>query len=157
MKLTDDHLRQVLDIGFVVVPGFLPKDRLDAARAALPLHFPTPEQLHADPSKYPELAKSQFAGLKYFPYSSLDLNRLPFEPDLVDAIERLTAMSEDRRRAGMSPEEREEEEEESALLPKNSALLPTNSASDIELYKVELWAKYSGSVDCELDEMQRQR
>ena len=68
--------------------GFLEPDELEAARVALWLHFPTPEAYFADPARYSDYAKSQFAGVEEFPYRSWDINRLAFHPDLVDAVER---------------------------------------------------------------------
>ncbi|MGH7923523.1 MAG: hypothetical protein ACREQH_02900, partial [Candidatus Binatus sp.] len=67
-------------------------------------YFRTPEE-HAD------LGRSQFAGLRLFPYTSWALSRLPVYPDLVAGAERLLG------------------------------------SQDLEIYKIELWAKYSGAVD----------
>jgi hypothetical protein len=74
--------------GFALVEGFLAPDELKAAQEALWLHFPTPEDYFADPSRYSDFARSQFAGVEEFPYRSWDLNHLAFHPDLVDAAER---------------------------------------------------------------------
>ena len=72
----------------MLVEGFLGRDELEAARQALWLHYPTPEEYFADTTRHAQYAESQFAGVEEFPYRSWDLNRLAFHPDLVDAAER---------------------------------------------------------------------
>jgi Phytanoyl-CoA dioxygenase (PhyH) len=88
MRVPDAALSEVRERGFTLVEGFLPPDELAAAREALSLHFPSPEDYFADPESHSEYARSQFAGVEEFPYRSWDLNRLAFHPDLVDAAER---------------------------------------------------------------------
>ncbi len=88
MRVPDKALDDVRRHGFALVEGFLTPDELEAARAALWLHYPTPEQYFADPSQYAQYTAGQFAGVEEFPYRSWDLNRLAFHPDLVDAAER---------------------------------------------------------------------
>jgi hypothetical protein len=111
VHVTDDKLAEIWDRGFTLVEGFLDKDALSAAQEALWSIYPRPEDYFADPSAFPRLARSQFAGLRYFPYDSWALNRIAVYPDLVDAAERFLG------------------------------------SSDIEIYKVELWAKYAGAID----------
>jgi Phytanoyl-CoA dioxygenase (PhyH) len=94
VRVPDAALDEVRERGFVLVEGFLSSEELKAAQEALWLHFPAPEDYFADPSRYPEYATGQFAGVHEFPYRSWDLNRLAFHPDLVDAAERLLATSE---------------------------------------------------------------
>jgi ectoine hydroxylase-related dioxygenase (phytanoyl-CoA dioxygenase family) len=111
MRVTEEQLAQVWDRGFTVVEGFLDPETLAAAQAALWDVYPRPEDYFADPSAHARFARSQFAGLRFFPYDSWALSRVPVYPDLVDAAERFL------------------------------------SSSDIEIYKVELWAKYAGAID----------
>ena len=111
MRVPDANLAEVRERGFTVVEGFLDAATLKAAQAALWGVFPRPEDYFADPSRHPEFGKSQFAGIRLFPYADWGLNALPVYPDLTDAAERFLG------------------------------------ASDIEIYKVELWAKYAGAVD----------
>jgi Phytanoyl-CoA dioxygenase (PhyH) len=68
--------------------GFLAPDELEAAQAALPLHFPTQEDYFTDRQAHARFGESQFAGVDEFPYKSPDLNFLAVHPDLVDAAER---------------------------------------------------------------------
>ena len=111
MRVSEAQLAQVWDQGFTIIEGFLDAETLSAAQESLWTIYPKPEEYFSDPSAHPRFARSQFAGLRYFPYDSWALNRLPVYPDLVDAAERCL------------------------------------HATDIEIYKVELWAKYSGAIN----------
>ena len=88
MRVPDAALDEVRERGFALVEGFLAPDELAAARSALWLHYPKPDEYFADPARYAALAAGPFAGVEDFPYRSWDLNRLAFHPDLVDAAER---------------------------------------------------------------------
>lgn len=94
MRVPDRALRDVSERGYALVEGFLAPDELTAAQAALSLHYPAPDAYFADPSAFPQMAASQFAGVEEFPYRSWDLNRLAFHPDLVDAAERFLETTE---------------------------------------------------------------
>jgi hypothetical protein len=109
VRVPDAILDEVRGRGFALMEGFLSPEELAAARQALWLHFPTPDDYFADPARYAHYAAGQFAGVEEYPYRSWDLNRLAFHPDLVDAAERYLGTPE------------------------------------LHLYKVELWAKYSGA------------
>jgi hypothetical protein len=111
MHVPDKNLAEVWDRGFTVVERFLDADTLTAAREALWSVYPRPEEYFASPEKYSRYTRSQFAGLRFFPYPSWELNRVAVYPDLVDAAERFL------------------------------------DSRDIEIYKVELWAKYSGAIN----------
>jgi Phytanoyl-CoA dioxygenase (PhyH) len=111
MRVPDEKLAEVWDRGFTIVEGFLDKKTLAAARQALWTLYPKPEDYFADPKKYPDLANTQFSGIKVFPFAPRALNRIPVYPDLTDAAERLLG------------------------------------SDDIEIYKIELWAKYAGAID----------
>jgi len=111
MRIPDERLAEIWDRGFTVVENFLDRETLLAAQDALWEIYPRPEAYFADPSAFPKFARSQFAGLRLFPYGSWALNRIPVYPDLLDAAERFLQTSE------------------------------------IDCYKIELWAKYAGAVD----------
>jgi hypothetical protein len=111
MRVSDASLGEVWDQGFTIVENFLDRDTLAAAQDALWGIYPRPEAYFADPSAHPRFARSQFAGLRFFPYDSWALNRVAVNPGLVDAAERFLG------------------------------------AKDIEIYKVELWAKYAGAIN----------
>ena len=111
MRVTDTQLTTLRTQGFAVIPDFLDGEPLGAARAALWAVFPTPGAYFADPAAREKFAKSQFAGIRHFPYNDPALDRLPVLPELIEAAERFLG------------------------------------GTDIDLYKVELWAKYAGAID----------
>jgi hypothetical protein len=111
MHVSDSKLAQVWDEGFTVVEGFLDPETLAAAQAALWEIYPKPEDYFADPEKHARYSRSQFSGLRFFPYPAWALNSIAVYPDLIDAAERFCA------------------------------------TDDIEIYKVELWAKYAGAIN----------
>jgi hypothetical protein len=94
MRIPDARLAEVWDRGFTVVEGFLDKETLSAAQEALWGIYPRPEDYFANPDAHPQFAKSQFAGLRFFPYNSWALNRIPVYPDLIDAAERFLQTSD---------------------------------------------------------------
>ncbi len=111
MRVPDQKLAEIFDRGYTIVENFIDKDTLAAAHAALWTVYPKPEDYFADPEKYPQYGKSQFAGIHVFPFPAWDLNKLCVYPDLIDAAERFLGTRE------------------------------------IDLYKGELWAKYSGAIN----------
>jgi hypothetical protein len=111
MRIPDQNLAEVSDRGFTVVEGFLDAATLAAAQEALWAIYPRPEDYFADPGAYPKFARSQFAGLRFFPYPSWAINQVCVYPDLIDAAERFLGSTE------------------------------------IDCYKIELWAKYAGAID----------
>jgi hypothetical protein len=111
MRIPDAKLAEVWDRGFTVVESFLDPDTLSAAQDALWEVYPRPEAYFADPAAYEKFTRSQFAGLRLFPYAPPALNRVPVYPDLLDAAERFLQTTE------------------------------------IDCYKIELWAKYAGAID----------
>jgi hypothetical protein len=94
LRIPDAKLAEIWVRGFTVVEGFLDKDTLSAAQDALWEIYPRPEDYFADPSAHPKLARSQFAGLRLFPYRPQPLNRVPVYPDLIDAAERFLQTTE---------------------------------------------------------------
>ena len=88
MRVPDSALDEVRTQGFTVVEGFLGADELAAAQDALWLDFPEPDAYFADPGAHEVFARSQFAGLRLFPFRGWAINRLAFHADLVDAVER---------------------------------------------------------------------
>jgi hypothetical protein len=94
MRVPDAVLDEVRTRGFALVEGFLSETELQAAREALWLHFPQPDDYFADPEAHERYRASQFAGIDEFPYRSWDLNRLAVHPDLVDLAERYLGTTE---------------------------------------------------------------
>lgn len=111
MRVTDAQLLELREVGFTRVEGFIPAAELAEAQAALWSVFPKPEDYFSDPAVHAKFAKSQFAGIRHFPFNLPIFDRLCVLPDLVDTAERFLGSSE------------------------------------IDLYKIELWAKYAGAID----------
>ncbi len=111
MRVPDQALDELREVGFVVVPGVVAGDDLTEAQDALWDNYPRPDEYFADPEAHREYVRHQFAGLRTGPFPSWDLTRLAFHPDLVDAAERFCG------------------------------------TTDLQLYKIELWAKYRSEVD----------
>lgn len=111
-RISESELLELREQGYTVIKGAIDPETLKAAQDALWEMFPRPEAVFADPDG-PDHAiyrRSQFAGLRHFPYESWALNRIAVYPVLIDAAERYLG------------------------------------TKDIECYKAQLWAKYSGSV-----------
>lgn len=112
-RVPDASIDELRNVGFARVDGFLTDAELTAIAEPLAAEVPSREAYHATPERYTHLVETQFSGNFKFPYSQMELNRLAYHPDLIDAAERF------------------------------------HGTTDIDLYKVELWAKYSGAVDYE--------
>lgn len=72
--------------GFVVLPGAITEDQLDSARNGLQHLFPTADDYHAAPGDDSNIAYAgdEYAGLRVFPFSSVDLSLLVSHPTIVD-------------------------------------------------------------------------
>jgi len=88
MRVPERCLADLRERGYLRFEGFLGADELAAARDALWLHYPRPEEYFADPAAHAHLATSQWAGIVRGPWRSWDLNRLAFHPDLLDLAAR---------------------------------------------------------------------
>ena len=111
MRVTDAQLHEVREVGFARIEGFIPAETLAEAQAVLTQVFPKPADYFADPAVQAKFAKSQFAGIRQFPYNLPVFDRLAVLPGLVDAAERFLGSAE------------------------------------LDIYKIELWAKYAGAID----------
>jgi hypothetical protein len=90
VRVSDEQLQQIWDQGFTVVENFLDPETLKAAQDALWEIYPRPDDFFADPDReeHAKFRKSQFSGLRFFPYPSWALNRIAVYPDLIDCAER---------------------------------------------------------------------
>jgi hypothetical protein len=88
MPVTEAHIDELEERGFVVIPGFLSPDEIAAAQEGLWEVYPKPEGFFAHPEKYPTF-ETPMRGLQNYPWSSFALNRLPLHPGLLDAAERI--------------------------------------------------------------------
>jgi Phytanoyl-CoA dioxygenase (PhyH) len=94
MRIPDEKLAEIWDRGFTVVESFLDAETLSAAQEALWGIYPRPEAYFANPEAHSKFTRSQFAGLRFFPYNSWALNRVAVYPDLIDAAERFLQTEE---------------------------------------------------------------
>ena len=88
-RITDKQLEQYLRHGHVIVPNFLSRDELDAAREGMLQYFPTPEELAATPQRYGFIQEDPEHLQVEFPFASNVLNDLSTHPALVEFVERV--------------------------------------------------------------------
>jgi hypothetical protein len=84
VRISDRHVSEWLEHGYVLVPDFLSGADLDAARSVAYRHFPTAGEYDAAPQRYQNLP-GQFS----FPFRDGALNDIATGPDLVDAARRI--------------------------------------------------------------------
>jgi len=82
--IISQQLEALHEDGYVLVPDLLSAEQLQACRQELSQHFPTCEQLLADPDGYAKAARTAF-----FPYAGPILNEVSAHPALIDLVERL--------------------------------------------------------------------
>lgn len=82
--ITGEQREALHENGYVLVPDLLGAEQLGACRQELSHHFPTCEQLLAEPDTY---AKARRAVL--FPYEGPTLNHVSTHPALIELVERL--------------------------------------------------------------------
>jgi ectoine hydroxylase-related dioxygenase (phytanoyl-CoA dioxygenase family) len=86
-----DHHDALLEDGFVLVHDLLDADEVAACRREVREHFPTFDELLADPDRYATLGRAAF-----FPYRGPTLNAVSTHPALIDLVERIVG-TEDLR------------------------------------------------------------
>jgi hypothetical protein len=111
MRIPDKNIAEIWDKGFTVVENFLDAETLKGAQEALWGIYPKPADFFANEDIRAKFTRSQFSGIRYFPYNNWALNKVAVYPDLIDGAERFL------------------------------------ESRDIEIYKIELWAKYSGAIN----------
>ncbi len=88
MRVPNSKLAEIRDRGFTIVENFIDPETLRAAQEALWTIYPKPDEYFSDPTKFPAYARSQFAGIRLFPFDAWAINKLAVYPDLIDAAER---------------------------------------------------------------------
>ena len=74
--------------GFVLMPGYIPKDVLAPAVTGLSQVFPTADEFHDEPRSEKNLPYcSEFGGITVFPYASVELSLLAVHPLLMSLAE----------------------------------------------------------------------
>ena len=89
MRITEEHAARLKRHGYVVVPGFLAADELDAARRNLLRYVPTAEELHATPERYAWVFEEAEHLQTEFPFAGDALNHVSTHPEIIDFVARL--------------------------------------------------------------------
>lgn len=91
MAISDDHVAQLDEDGYTLVPDFLDADTLAECRRAVAAYFPTGAEYADAPHRYQGLRRS--AG---FPYRQDVLNDISTHPDLQSFVERVLGVADVR-------------------------------------------------------------
>ena len=88
MQISDSHLDDLTKHGFAVVPDFLSREEILAARQNMLRYVPTPEELAATPERYPWVFEEADRLQTEFPFVGNALNHVATHPDLISFVER---------------------------------------------------------------------
>src|SRR5688572_7788976 len=94
MRITDRQLGQYLRHGYAIIPGFLTKPELAAARAGMLQYFPTAEELSATPQRYGPIYEDPEHLQVEFPFADDALNDVSTHPEIVGFVERVLGHDE---------------------------------------------------------------
>jgi ectoine hydroxylase-related dioxygenase (phytanoyl-CoA dioxygenase family) len=89
MRITDQHLQQLLRHGYVIVPNFLTASELEAAREGVLRYFPSVEELEATPERYASIGEDAEHLQVEFPFTVDALNDISTHPQIISFVERL--------------------------------------------------------------------
>jgi hypothetical protein len=84
MRITDEHVDQWREHGYVLVENFLTPDELAAARANLALYLPTSDEYAATPQRYKGLNT-----FLEFPFAGDAMNDIATHPELDSFVQRV--------------------------------------------------------------------
>jgi hypothetical protein len=83
--------------GFVLLPGYIPKDVLASAVAELSEVFPTADEFHDEPTSVRNRRYcSEFGGITVFPYPSVEMSLLAVHPLLTSLAEAILGTADIR-------------------------------------------------------------
>src|ERR1700733_2545113 len=88
MPVNESQLEHLRSHGFVLVPDFLTRDELLAARQNMLRYVPTAEELSATPERYPWVFEEAERLQTEFPFAGDALNHVATHPDLISFVER---------------------------------------------------------------------
>jgi ectoine hydroxylase-related dioxygenase (phytanoyl-CoA dioxygenase family) len=88
LRITHDHLKHLVEHGYVVVEPFLTEEELAAARENFLRYVPTPEELSATPERYPWVFEEADKLQTEFPFVGDALNRVSTHPEIISFVER---------------------------------------------------------------------
>jgi len=91
MRITEKHLAGLQRHGYAIVPNFLTKDELAAARANVLQYFPDADELKATPQRYASVFEDPEHLQVEFPFAGDTLNDISTHPEIVSFVKRLLA------------------------------------------------------------------
>src|SRR5437762_1523720 len=94
MRITKEHEEKLQTHGYVIVPGFLTKKKLAAARENLLRYYPTVEELEATPQRYGGILEEAESLQNEFPFAGDGLNDISTHPELIAFVERVLGTKE---------------------------------------------------------------
>jgi ectoine hydroxylase-related dioxygenase (phytanoyl-CoA dioxygenase family) len=94
MRITEQHQAQLLRHGYVIVPGFLLRDELVAARQNFRQYFPTFEELVDTPHRYGSIYEDPEHQQVEFPFAGDVLNDISTHAELIAFVERVLGTSD---------------------------------------------------------------
>lgn len=83
MEIGKQHQQQLIERGYTIVPGFLSKEELAAARRGVATYFPSADELAATPLRYGQIAEDPEHLQIEFPFASDELNALALNERLI--------------------------------------------------------------------------
>jgi ectoine hydroxylase-related dioxygenase (phytanoyl-CoA dioxygenase family) len=89
MRITEKQQEHLLRHGYVIVPGFLSANELEAARKGMLQYFPSAEELRDRPQRYGAIVEEPEHLQIEFPFANDALNDISTHPDFVGFVERL--------------------------------------------------------------------
>jgi ectoine hydroxylase-related dioxygenase (phytanoyl-CoA dioxygenase family) len=94
VRNSDKQAEQYLRHGYVIVPGFLTRDELAAAREGMLQYFPTAQELAATPQRYGAIYEDPEHLQVEFPFAADALNDISTQPELIAFVERVIGTRE---------------------------------------------------------------
>jgi ectoine hydroxylase-related dioxygenase (phytanoyl-CoA dioxygenase family) len=94
VRISDDTLSHLDTHGYAIVPDFLSRDELAAARLNVFQYFPQVHELWAAPQRFPHIFDDPEHLQIEFPFAGQTLNDLATHSDLIDFVERALGVRE---------------------------------------------------------------
>lgn len=88
-RIAQEHLDHLVEHGYAIVPDFLSREEVNAARSDVLRYFPSPQELELTPHRYGAIFEDPENLQVEFPFDADVINHNSVHPDLIDAVERL--------------------------------------------------------------------
>jgi len=93
-RITREQTNHLLRHGFVLVPDFLTREEVDAARSDMFRYFPSPQELALTPHRYGSILEDPEHLQVEFPFDADAINHNSVHPDLIAFVEELLETKE---------------------------------------------------------------